>query len=604
MQLFRKIFSLLSVRERRQVYILLGAILFSALINVMSIASILPFMAVVTNPQVIETNTYLNFVFNYLGFTSSNQFLIFLGIFVAILLVFSNSLRLGAIWYNVRFSEYCNANLSRKMLQYYLMQPYQYFLNRNTSAMGKNVLSEVSRVINNLLKPLLNFIAQGLIVILIFALLVTVDPIVAMVILGVLGGSYALIFLSVRGWIGRLGKRRALANQGRYKSATEALNGIKDLKVLGREKSFLDKFDVYAREQAFTQSRNALIGAVPKHALETIAFGGVLIMVIYTLASAGNTDRVIPLLSLYAFAGYRLMPALQNIFSDWSQVRFNLAALDMLLEDMREKSANLHTPLYKKMNPLPITRTLELKDISYSYPYSSERVLSELNLNIKANTTVGFVGSTGSGKSTTIDVILCLLEPQKGAVLVDGQRLSGESILRWQRNIGYVPQFIYLSDDTVSHNIAFGVSRSEVDQDAVERAARTARLHDFIVELPQGYDTLVGERGMRLSGGQRQRIGIARALYHDPQVLILDEATSALDNATEEQVMLDIQKMSRRKTILMIAHRLTTVRECDQIFFLEKGRLVGTGTYEELLSSNGQFQLMAGKVSVSAGVDN
>ncbi|MDO9583016.1 MAG: ABC transporter ATP-binding protein [Desulfomicrobium sp.] len=604
MQIFRKILSLLTKRERLQVCLLFVAILASAFVDMLSIASIMPFMAVVTNPGVIETNAYLQWAYQYMDFANTNQFLIFIGFIVFVLIIFANSLRLGSLWYITRFVHFCKANLSRKMLHFYMMQPYHFFLSRNTSSMGKNILEEVSRVVHNVMQPILELVARGTIVFFIFAMLVAVDPALALLVFVILGGSYALIFVSVRRGLGTLGQRRATANDGRFQSASEALSGVKELKILGREKSFLDRFFLHARELAYTESSHSLITQAPKFALETIGFGGILLIVIYILSFSSQPEQIIPLLALYAFAGYRLMPSLQTVFVNLGTVRFNLASLDMLLADMGEKAMVPEPSMPAHVERLPITRDLVLDAISFSYPQTTEPVLRGLSLYIKANTTVGFVGSTGSGKTTAIDVILGLLTPQSGQLRVDGIALETDVMIRWQRNIGYVPQFIYLSDDTVGHNIAFGVPASEVDMNAVQKAARIANLHEFVVnELPQGYKTVVGERGVRLSGGQRQRIGIARALYHDPQVLVLDEATSALDNVTEEQVMEDIRNLSRQKTILMIAHRLTTVQNCDSIFMLEKGQLVASGTYADLIANSDHFQNLARR-SASNGMPN
>lgn len=288
------------------------------------------------------------------------------------------------------------------------------------------------------------------------------------------------------------------------------------------------------------------------------------------------------------------MPALQIIYGGVSTIRFNLAALDALHQDIGEKAPDFKLQRSEQVRPLRLEQVLELNNITYTYNGAEKPALRDINLRISANTTVGFAGKTGSGKTTVIDIILGLLDPQEGHLLVDFEKLQGDLIPRWQRNIGYVPQFIYLADDTVAGNIAFGVPVNEIDRKAVERAAIIANLHEFVrLELPQGYDTYIGERGIRLSGGQRQRIGIARALYHEPQVLVLDEATSALDNITEEAVMQAIRSLSGKKTILMIAHRLTTLQGCDIIHFLKNGRIDAFGSFEDLSQSNDEFRKMA-----------
>jgi ATP-binding cassette, subfamily B, bacterial PglK len=331
---------------------------------------------------------------------------------------------------------------------------------------------------------------------------------------------------------------------------------------------------------------------VPRFALEAIAFGGMLLLILYLMARSGSFAGALPIIALYAFAGYRLMPALQQIYDAFTQLRFAGPALDALHQDLSSLQAAdaQHGPL----SPLLLTQAIELNQVSYRYPNAPHPALKGIDLTIPAHSTVGFVGATGSGKTTMVDVILGLLEPQEGHLSVDGLPITAAKRRQWQRAIGYVPQHIYLADDSVAANIAFGVNPKDIDPQAVERAAKIANLHEFVVnDLPQSYATTVGERGVRLSGGQRQRIGIARALYHNPQVLILDEATSALDNLTEQAVMEAVNNLGHDITIILIAHRLSTVRQCDQIYLLERGEVKAGGTYEELAASNQQFKAMA-----------
>jgi ABC-type multidrug transport system fused ATPase/permease subunit len=308
----------------------------------------------------------------------------------------------------------------------------------------------------------------------------------------------------------------------------------------------------------------------------------------------GTLGGVLPVLGLYAFAGIRLFPAFQQIYSSMTAMRFSRPILDKLVDDMQRNRANAETPARSAAVPLRLAERLELEGMRYAYPKSERGALNGLDLAIDARTTVGIVGGTGAGKTTTVDVILGLLAPQAGELRVDGVPVTEANRRGWQNAIGYVPQAIFLTDDSVAANIAFGLPADEIDHAAVERAAKIAELHAFVMdELPEGYATQVGERGVRLSGGQRQRIGIARALYHDPDVLILDEATSALDNLTEKAVMDAVHNLGHAKTIILIAHRLSTVRDCDMIFMLERGRVVAQGSYDELLESSQKFRAMA-----------
>jgi ABC-type multidrug transport system fused ATPase/permease subunit len=330
--------------------------------------------------------------------------------------------------------------------------------------------------------------------------------------------------------------------------------------------------------------------------MEVIAFGGIISVVLYLLASARGFQDALPIIGLFAFAAYRIMPALQNIFASITTIRFYVHSLDVLYEDIYSFEDKSYTTTYskKKFPPLNLKKELKLEEISFSYPGTRKPVIDNLNLKIYSNTSVAFVGKTGVGKTTIADIILGLLRPSSGRILIDGVEITDENLHEWQKNLGYIPQDIYLLDDTVTRNIAFGVPDEKIDMNIVKSAAQIANIHNFVIEeLSNGYQTVVGERGVRLSGGQRQRIGIARALYHNPGVLILDEATSALDGSTENEVFEAINNIARTKTLIIIAHRLTTVRDCDVIYILKDGKMVGQGRYKELMELNTEFQKLA-----------
>ena len=593
-----KLFDLLSSREKTHLCLLFAAMVVMAGVEMAGIASIMPFMAVVANPQVIETNRWLKLVYAFIGFDNGRDFLFFLGMLVLGLLVFSNLFKALMTWLSLRYDNRLNFMLAQRLLGKYMGRPYVFFLNRNSSELGKNVLNEVRNVITGVLSPGIQVLSGGLIVVCIFSLLLAVDPFIALTIAAILGGTYAGIYLLARHRMARIGQEQIKANAMKFKVAGEALNGIKELKILGREGVYLARFGIHAKQHASNNVTAGIIAQIPRYALEVLAFGGILMIVLYFLKAGEGSEKMVPLMALYAFAGYRLLPALQQVFAGISSVRCGLAALDLLHQDMVDgqgeatgEDFQARTP---DLKPLAFTKELELRDVSFSYPGAREPVLNNINLTISANTTIGFVGATGSGKTTTVDLILGLLPPGAGKMLADGVEISGPEISRWQLNLGYVPQNIYLSDDTISRNIAFGVPDAEIDQRQVVRAARIANLADFVEnELPEGYETIIGERGVRLSGGQRQRIGIARALYRDPAVLIMDEATSALDGLTEEAVMDAIRNLSRQKTIIMIAHRLSTVRDCDVIYLLEHGRLVAQGDYATLQRTSHWFRTVA-----------
>lgn len=384
------------------------------------------------------------------------------------------------------------------------------------------------------------------------------------------------------------------ANARRFKIASEAFGGIKAVKLMGSEDTFVQRYSAYSFQYAKHNATAEVLSALPLYALETVAFGGIILIVLYLLATRGDLAQVLPLAGLFTFAGYRMMPAMQQIYSGAIQLRFNLAVLDTLHEALQVGVATTERRDSRDIEPLPFKDKLELHAITFRYPRTAEPVIRDLSLTIKAGSSVAFAGKTGSGKTTISDIILGLLPVDGGSMRVDGVEIGSENLRRWQRNLGYVPQDIYLQDDTIAANIAFGMADKEVDMAAVERAARIANIHDFIVgELPQGYESMIGERGVRLSGGERQRVGIARALYHDPAVLVLDEATSALDGATERMVFAAIENIARVKTLIIIAHRLTTVRKCDVVYVIDDGRIIARGTYGELMESNAKFREMA-----------
>ena len=596
--IIRKILDLLSAREKLQLYLLFVSLAVMACIEMVGIASIMPFMAVVASPNVINTNKWLKQVYGFLEFSSLHKFLFFLGMLVLGLLVFINLFKTMNTWLILKYDNWLINRLSSRLLASYLNRPYDFFLNRNTNEMGKNLLLETNNVIMKVLDPGRQVLSNVLVSFFILVLLFVVNPFIATIAAVVLGGSYAIIYLITHKRMVSIGQGQFEANALKYKAATEALAGIKDLKILGREMEFLARYVVHAQHHAQSNISAGVISQLPRYALETIAFGGILIIILINLGSEETVNQMIPLLALYAFAGYRLLPALQQIFSGISTVRVNLPALEVLHQDMREGGVSANSDIVpletKKLEPLPLTHELELKNVTFSYPGAKGPSLQEISLTITPNTSIGFVGATGSGKTTAADIILGLLSPTSGQIMVDGMDIRSDNLASWQRNVGYVPQHIYLCDDTITHNIAFGVPEKEFDMAAVVRAARIANLNRFIEnELPDGFETVIGERGVRLSGGQRQRIGIARALYHDPAVLIMDEATSALDGITEEAVMEALRNLSGKKTIITIAHRLTTVKDCDVIYLMEQGRIVNQGTYDELLKYSLWFQTAA-----------
>ena len=593
--MLRKLLALLTPPERKRLGVLMGMILVMAFADMLGVASILPFIAVLANPELVQANALLNTVFTYsrpLGIQEIDQFLFALGVMVFVLLLISLALKALATYMQSRFAMMREYSIGKRLVEGYLHQPYSWFLNRHSADLGKTILSEVSAVIQGGMVPLMTLMAQSTVALALLVLLVIVDPLLALSVGMALGLAYAGIFAVMSGWLQRLGQARVDANKERFTAIGDAFGAAKEVKAGGLETAYIQRFakpaETYAKGQAAVQ----VISQLPRFALEAIAFGGMLLIILYLMAKSGSFAAALPIIALYAFAGYRLMPTLQQIYVAFTKLRFAGPALDALYQDL--SSLQAANPQHNQLKPLPLTRAIKLNQVSYCYPSAPRSALKNINLTIPVGSMVGFVGATGSGKTTMVDVILGLLEPQAGHLSVDSQRITATNQRLWQRAIGYVPQHIYLVDDSVAANIAFGVNAQDIDQLAVERAAMIASLHKFVMkDLPQGYATNVGERGVRLSGGQRQRIGIARALYHNPQVLILDEATSALDNLTEQAVMKAVYNLGHDFTIILIAHRLSTVRQCDQIYLLDRGELKASGTFEELTEANKRFRKMA-----------
>jgi ABC-type multidrug transport system fused ATPase/permease subunit len=589
-----KILSLLSQSERRGVYWLVGMILVMALLEAAGVASIFPFISVLTDPELVDKNPYLREMYALFAFQDRTDFFILLGALVFVTLLVSISFKALSVYVLLRFTQMINYSMSCRMVGGYLRHPYEWFLNRHSADLGQTVLAEIVQVINGALIPMLQLVAQSAVVLSILTLLIIFDPFLAVVTAISLGGAYIIIYIILRGYLARIGIERLEANQMRYRVVQETFAGVKDVKVAGLEEVMLKSFERPARRYAEASASSSVASQMPRYVLELLVFGGLLGMSLYLMVGDRGVTKALPVISLYAIAGYRLMPAMQQLYAHISTLRVADALLDKLHRDIRglpqRGSPDHGTP------PLEFKETLHLDEVTYSYPGSSQPTLDRVTINIPALTTVGLMGVTGSGKTTTVDVILGLLKPKTGGLLVDGKLINEDNVRSWQRTIGYVPQHIHLTDDTIRANIAFGVPAREIDEDAVKRAASIANLHDFIVDnTPCGYDTHIGDRGVRLSGGQRQRIGIARAVYHDPSVLILDEATSALDNLSEQAVMDAVRNLGHRKTIILVAHRLSTLRSCDQIFLLQHGTVKAHGSFESLLAECAEFRAMAGE---------
>ena len=592
MKIFKKLIYLLTAYERKRAGLLLIMIMIMAFLDMIGVASILPFMTVLTNPELIETNIILKNmfeIFDLFGVKNNQEFLFALGILMFVLLIISLSFKALTTYAQTQFIQMSEYNIGKKFVEGYLNQPYSWFLSQNSADLGKTILSEVQEVVGTALSPFIELVSKSIVSAALIIILILADPKIALIVAFSICSIYLFIFYFVSNYLKRIGRERLKNNQKRFSTVNEAFGAAKEIKIGGLEHVYINNFANSAKIFAKTKSYAKLINQLPRYILEATTFGAILLMIIYIISKTGNFNSVIPIVSLYVFAGYRLIPALQTIYASVTLIAFSGPSLNKIYNDLNNlkiiknyQDLRTHDNNQDKDNKF-LFREIALKNIYYNYPNSTRAVLHNISLTIPAKSIIGIIGPTGSGKTTLIDIILALLEPQKGTLEIDGQIITNQNSRLWQRSIGYVPQNIYLSDDTVAANIAFGVETKDIDFEAVKKSARLANIHDFIVnELPEKYYTFVGERGIRLSGGQRQRIGIARALYHNRQVLLLDEATSALDNQTEKEVIDAINNLSKDLTIIVIAHRLNTIKNCNIIYKLEKGRLTSKGSFDEM----------------------
>lgn len=591
-----RVVALLNRKEQLRLIPLVLGVILMGLMQVVGVGSIGPFIAVLSDPTVVERQHQLRSVYEWLGLTSHWSFVVVVGAGVVAIMVLDAAIRIVVNYGIYRYVGNRRYTLGRRLFRQYLYQPYPFFLTQNTTELSKNLLSEVDKVVSNVLKPGLKLIAETFSAVAIAVFLLVLNPVIALAALAVFGSLYGGFYLFIRPTIRKFGKELRESNRIRYKASSESFGAIKDVKILGKEPHFVNMYGEGALRYAKVQATKQMLSSLPMHAVKPIIMGFAIGVTL--ILAGGETDvvSILPLLAVYAVSVQRLMPHIKHIFSEGAKLRYYGDMVDSFVNDMTRLPIAPEVQSRKAakavLHRMRFDREVELRQVEFNYPTSSELVLRGIDLTIRKNTTVGLVGATGCGKTTLVDIIMRLLEPTGGQMLVDGTEI--ENTGQWQRNFGYVPQHIYLSDDTVGANIAFGVPTDEVNVEAVEHAARVANLHNFVTtELPDGYETKVGERGIRFSGGQRQRVGIARALYNDPDILVMDEATSALDTLTEDAVMDAIHNLMHTKTIILIAHRITTVRECDQIYLLEKGHVTASGTYDSLLESNALFRNLA-----------
>lgn len=556
----RKVWSLFGARERRKALAMLGLLVLMAAAETLGILSIMPFLTVLARPEVIDEQPLLAAIFRCSDAANSRQFTIMLGLASIVVVVLSSAFKTVTQHALNRFIHLQRHSISARLLAKYLHQPYEFFLSRNTSELNKNILSETDQLLFNLIQPLSQTIAQGMVVLAMVLLIIAYDPWMAVGIVAVVGSLYGTIYWLVRKRLAHIGAQRVTANRDRYQASTEALGGIKDVKVTHSAAAYAERFNRASREYSRHLAANDTLSQTPLYLVEAAGYSGLILISLFLLLRSNDLAAVLPALGLYGFAAYRMLPAAQIMYRGFAKLKFSAPALEAIHRDLMLPDA-AHPPSDKILTP---QREIRLEGVRFAYPSSPDKpVFEDFDLVIPANTSIGIVGRSGAGKSTLMDLLLGLLQPQAGTLKVDDTVIDASNVASWQRSIGYVPQHIFLSDASVAENIAFGVPVDRIDMTAVERAARAAQIHELVTQgLPDGYNTNIGERGTRLSGGQRQRVGIARALYRNPVILFLDEATSALDGQTELAFNDALRQLATDRTVVTIAHKESSLSHC------------------------------------------
>lgn len=590
LNLLIRLWNHLSHRRQRQFLLLTGLMLVSALAEVVSMGAVLPFIGILVAPDQVISNPIVAELAHAWGITSGNQLVLPLTVAFVMAAIIAGLVRIVLLWVSARIAYGSGADLGVLVYRRTLYQPYHVHLARNSSEVISGITSKVVGAVNVLLSLLMLASSTVLLIALMLAL-ITIDPTVALVAALVIGASYTSITLMSRRRLHRNSQCIAHEQSQVVKALQEGLGGIRDVLLDGAQPTYCQIYrDAdYALRRA--QCNNLFIAGSPRLIMEALGMALIAALAYGLTYRPGGIAQALPVLGALVLGAQRVLPAMQQIYAAWATIAGSYASLEDTVELLDQP---LPTELLEHVTePLHFKKDIQFGGVRFSYTNEGPNVLDSFNLLITKGARVGFVGSTGSGKSTTLDLLMGLLTPTEGEILIDSQPLNGYRLRAWQQAIAHVPQSIYLADTTLAENIAFGVPRDSIDFNRVKQAARQAQIADFIETSSKGYKTHVGERGIRLSGGQRQRIGIARALYKQASVLVFDEATSALDNATERTVMDAIEDLSSDLTILIVAHRLSTVRCCDTIVELEHGKLVAQGTYEELIERSPSFRRMA-----------
>ena len=561
-------------KQKRQMFILLIAIFIGAMLELVGVSLIMPLIQLISKPEVVETNPVLATIYGTLHMKSVTDFFIFL-VMIIIVMYFVKNIYLTVMYYCQYSFIYKNQlKCAGRLIDCYLKKPYTYHLDHNTSDMIRNIMLDTDRLFQ-LILSVLNVSSEGLLSMLLIAYLLINDPVMSIAVAGILVVCMGSFRVLTKKRVHAYGQQNQKYDGKMHQAINQALGAVKDIKILHREKYFVNAFISCGEKKMTALINTNFFGTVPKYLIESVCVASILLVLVFKLQNGTSLDSILPKLAAFAVAAFKLLPSVGKISNYMNGITFLKPSIDLIYHDLKETEDMIGVEIEDKAPLTDINEKAEkisVEHISYSYPGFEETVLNDVSFDIPLGTSIGLIGPSGAGKSTMADVILGILFPKQGRIMYGNMNVH-ENPLRWAERLAYIPQAIYLADESIRCNVAFGIESDKIDEEAVWNALEEAQLADFVRSLPDGLDTEVGERGVRLSGGQRQRIGIARALYGNPEILVLDEATSALDNDTEKAVMDAIERLHGKKTLLIIAHRLTTIKNCEYIFRVEKGKL-------------------------------
>jgi len=576
----RKLWWLLEASERRRAIGLLLMMITGMALETLGVGLVIPAVGILTQTEYLQYFPWLQPVLRFFG-NPSHEVLVAAGMLALVgVYVIKGSFLAVLSWSQAKFAYNVQAELSQRLFALYLRQPYVFHLQRNSAQLIRNAVNEVQQLTANAIIPGMQLVTESLVVLGLAVLLLAIEPAGALIVVVVIGGTSWLFHRSTRHHIQRWGKERLHHDGLRFQHLQQGLGGVKEVKLLGRETEFLEQYGRHNILSARAGRLQRTIQQLPRLWLEVLAVVGLAALVLIMLAQGRDIGVILPTLAVFAAAAFRLMPTVNRLISSVQSLRYGLSVIDTLYEEFQLETPK---PNDGDQHRSGFTGLLEIRRVKFTYAGAPAPAIQDLSLKIRRGEAIGFIGPSGAGKSTLVDILLGLLAPDSGALMLDGANVR-DALRSWQEQIGYVPQSIFLTDDSLRRNVAFGLANDRIDETAVWRALELAQLDEFVRALPDALDTIVGERGVRLSGGQRQRIGIARALYHDPAVLVLDEATSSLDTRTEKDVMQAVRALKGNKTIVIVAHRYSTVEYCDRIYRLECGKVVEEGKPGEMLT--------------------